>query len=42
MLLATDDGSQMVGTLTMQDRDHFTFRLLGSSDSDPGLQFERR
>ena len=42
MLLATEQGSQMVGTVTHQDQDHFTFRLLGASEADPGVRFQRR
>lgn len=42
MLLATSEGSQMVGTVNREDADHFTFRLLGASDNDPGVRFVRR
>lgn len=42
LLLATQDGSQMVGTVKRNDEDRFTFRLLGGSDSDPGVVFLRR
>ncbi|MCA9021813.1 MAG: hypothetical protein KDA74_16810 [Planctomycetaceae bacterium] len=42
MLLATEQGSQMVGKVTHHDQDHFTFRLLGANESDPGVNFQRR
>ena len=42
LVFATEDGSQMVGTVRMPDRNHFVFRLLGSSQTDPGLEFVRR
>ncbi|QDT64183.1 tetratricopeptide repeat protein [Calycomorphotria hydatis] len=41
MLLASEDGSQMIGEVHQQDNNHFTFRLLGSNTSSPGLQFVR-
>lgn len=41
LIMATEDGSQMVGTVQMQDRDHFVYKLLGNNSSDPGLQFVR-
>ena len=42
LALATQDGSQMVGTVDRNEENRFTFRLLGSSDSDPGVVFVRR
>ena len=42
MLLASEQGSQMVGTVTRDGNNRFTFRLLGASENDPGVEFVRR
>lgn len=42
MLLATEQGSQMAGTIKVADNNHFNFRLLGSSENDPGVEFVRK
>jgi hypothetical protein len=41
MVLAAANGSQMVGRVSMKNRDRFTFRLIGADDDDPGIVFER-
>jgi hypothetical protein len=41
LVLATPDGSQMVGRVNMLNDDEFTFRLIGGDEDDPGLVFER-
>lgn len=41
LIMATEDGSQMVGTVQMRDRDHFVFKLLGNNANDSGITFAR-
>jgi hypothetical protein len=41
LVLATPDGSQMVGRVNLLNQDMFTFRLIGVDDDEPGLVFER-
>jgi len=41
MVLAAANGSQMVGRVSMKNKDEFNFRLIGADDDDPGIVFER-
>jgi hypothetical protein len=43
-LAQTGPGAQppLVGRMTWQDPDHFTFRLIGGPPDDPGLHFSRK
>ena len=34
-------GSQMVGRVSMNNKDEFTFHLIGADEDDPGIVFER-
>ena len=41
MVLASAQGSQLVGRVTMPKDDEFTFRLIGDNKADPGITFHR-
>jgi tetratricopeptide (TPR) repeat protein len=42
LVLATPEGSQMVGTVEQINQDRFIFRLIGTTDNDSGVEFVRR
>ena len=41
LTLAGTDNGVLVGRVSWTDPDNFTFRLLGSPETDPGLAFTR-